>query len=279
MRLMTVSLALGWLAACAQPTPTPPNIADALAAGNYSVVDLTHPYYQGLPEFRPPPHLGQSPAFKLEEISRYDERGADIWYWNWFQMSEHTGTHVDAPNHWFSGKDFEAIDEIPVDRLVSPAAVIDVKAKAGENPDYMVSVEDLEAWEQTNGQIPQGAVVIMNSGWSEKYADPAVFLGLNDAGEVHFPGFSPDTVRWLLENRDINAIASDTLSTDALGVAADPPLPVHIEMHGAGKYQIELMANLDELPAAGAWVVVAPMKIRGGSGAPSRIFGLVPASS
>ncbi len=231
-----------------------------------------------MPEFQAPPHLGQGVPFKLHEISRWDEPGMNTWYWNWYQVTEHSGTHVDAPNHWFPGKDKEAVDEIPLERLVAPAVVVDVKSKAAADSDYMVSVDDLRAWEQANGEIPPGAVIIMNSGWSDKYSDPMAFLGLNDAGEFHFPGFSPEAIGWLLANRDINAVASDSLSTDALGVSlsTDPFNQVHIEMHRAGKYQIELIANVDALPAARAWVVVAPMKIQGGSGSAAHIFGIVP---
>ena len=281
MRLITLVLGIGgiaWLVACAPPAVPPPTVAEVLAAGNYSLVDLSHPYYEGMPEFQAPPHLGQGVPFKLNEISKWDEPGMNTWYWNWYQVTEHSGTHVDAPNHWFPGKDKEAIDEIPLERLVAPAVVVNVKAKAAADSDYMISVDDLAAWEQANGEIPPGAVIIMNSGWSDKYSDPTAFLGLNDAGELHFPGFSPDAIRWLLENRDINAVATDSLSTDALGISlnTDPFNQVHIEMHRAGKYQIELIANVEALPAAGAWLVVAPMKIQGGSGASSRIFGIVP---
>ncbi len=278
MRPMTFILGIAMLATCAFPEAPQPTVSEVLAAGNYSLVDLSHPYYEGMPEFQAPPHLGQGVPFKLNEISKWDEPGMNTWYWNWYQVTEHSGTHVDAPNHWFPGKDKEAVDEIPLERLVAPAVVVDVKAKAAADSDYMVSVEDLEAWEQANGEIPPGAVIIMNSGWSDKYSDPKAFLGLNDAGELHFPGFSPDAIRWLFEHRDINAVASDSLSTDALGVSlgTDPFNQVHIEMHRAGKYQIELIANVDALPAAGAWVVVAPMKIQGGSGSAARIFGIVP---
>ena len=278
MRRMTLILGITLLASCAPPEAPPPTIAEVLAAGNYSLVDLSHSYYEGMPEFQAPPHLGQGVPFELNEISRWDEPGMNTWYWNWYQVTEHSGTHVDAPNHWFPGKDKGAVDEIPLERLVAPAVVVDVKSKAAADSDYMVSVDDLKAWEQANGEIPPGAVIIMNSGWSDKYSDPKAFLGLNDVGELHFPGFSPDAIRWLLEHRDINAVASDSLSTDALGVSlgTDPFNQVHIEMHRAGKYQIELIANVDALPAAGAWVVVAPMKIQGGSGSAARIFGIVP---
>ncbi len=281
MRPMTFVFGIGgiaWLTSCAPPETPAPTIADVLAAGNYSLVDLSHPYHEGMPEFQAPPHLGQGVPFKLNEISKWNEPGMNTWYWNWYQVTEHSGTHVDAPNHWFPGKDKEAIDEIPLERLVAPAVVVDVKAKAAADSDYMVSVDDLEVWEQANGEIPPGAVIIMNSGWSAKYSDPMAFLGLDEAGELHFPGFSPDAIRWLLENRDINAVAADSLSTDALAISlkTDPFNQVHIEMHRAGKYQIELIANVDALPAAGAWLVVAPMKIQGGSGAASRIFGIVP---
>lgn len=279
MRLLTVTLVLAGLAACVQPaqTPSPPSVVEGLAAGNYTLVDLTHPYYDGMPTIGLPPNLGQTPPFELHLISMYDDKGP-AWYWNWYQVGEHAGTHVDAPNHWVSGRDFEAVDAIPLDRLICPAAVIDVKQKAAENADYMVTVEDVEAWEQANGELPAGAMVIMNSGWGEKFSDPKAFLGLNENGEAHAPGFSPEVARWLLENRDINGLASDTVSTEAMAIAGttNPPFQVHRTMHEAGKYQIEMIANVDRLPAGGAYLMVAPMKVQGGSGAPTRIFGFVP---
>jgi kynurenine formamidase len=224
-----------------------------------------------------PPELGQSPPFKLHLISRFDERGPE-WYWNWLEVSEHSGTHIDAPNHWITGKDKESVDQIPLERLVCPAAVIDVRDKVAGNPDYSVTVEDLENWEERHGELPGGAIVIMNSGWGQKVTDTKAYRGIDENGNSHYPGFSGELARWLIANRDINGVASDTPSTDTNAVAPnmDPPFPVHVAMHEAGKFQLEELANVDRLPPAGAYLIVAPMKIKGGSGAPARVLGVLP---
>ncbi len=278
MRAILFFLALSGLLTCTEEVPQPvPSVTEALAAGRFELVDMSHPYHEKMPPTILPPGLGQSPPFKLHLISKYDERGPD-WYWNWLEVSEHSGTHIDAPNHWITGRNKESVDQIPLERLICPAAVIDVCEKAAENPDYMVTVEDVKNWELVNGELPRGAIVIMNSGWGEKVTDTAAYRGFDEEGNSHYPGFSPVLAQWLIANRDINGLASDTPSTGAAAFASttDPPFQVHEAMHEAGKYQIEELANLDRLPAAGAYLIVAPMKIKGGSGAPARIFAVLP---
>ena len=255
-------------------------LLSALSAKRIVAVELTHAYTDTIPNITLPPNFGQSIPFKLHNISEYEKTGekGPLWYWNWFWMGEHTGTHVDAPNHWISGRDFESVDEIALEKLLLPAVVIDVKAKASADNDYLVSVGDIEAWERANGRIPDNAMVIMDSGWSERWPDENEFMNYDSSGMPHSPGFSPEAAKYLIKNRQISGFAVDTVSTDALAVAGgtDPPYGVHFVAHGAGKFQIEMIANPDRLPARGALLVVAPLRIEGGSGAPARIFAFVP---
>ena len=281
MRLWATLLTFAGLVACtgSRSTSPVPSVVEALAAGKYTLVDMSHPYHETMPPTMLPPEFGQSPPFKMHSISRFDERGPE-WYWNWLQVSEHSGTHIDAPNYWITGRDKESVDQIPLERLVCPAAVIDVRAKVAENLDYSVTVGDLENWEERHGELPVGAIVIMNSGWGQKVTNTQAYRGIDENGNSHYPGFSGELARWLIANRNINGVASDTPSTDTNAVAAgmDPPFPVHFAMHEAGKFQIEELANVDRLPPAGAYLIVAPMKIKGGSGAPARIYGVLPPS-
>ena len=252
----------------------------ALSSNRVDVVELSHTYNDTIPAIKIPPNYAQSMPFMLHNISEFEKTGekGPLWYWNWFWMGEHTGTHVDAPNHWISGRDFESVDEIALDNLILPAVVIDVTSKASADNDYLVSVDDIEAWERTNGRIPDNAMVIMDSGWSDRWPDENNFMNYDSSGMPHSPGFSPEAAKFLTENRQISGFAVDTVSTDALAVAGltDPPYGVHFTAHSAGKFQVEMIANPGRLPARGALLVVAPLRIEGGSGAPARIFAFVP---
>lgn len=254
------------------------DLAASIGSGDVTIVDLTHVYNENIPTIKLPPNFAQSMPFKLHNISRYGETGKNgpFWYWNWFWMGEHAGTHVDAPNHWVSGRKFASVDSIKLENLIAPAVVINVREKAAKNPDYTVTVQDIYNWENKHGKIPAGAMVIMDSGWWKLWPDEKKFLGIAPDGSSHNPGFSPEAARFLASKRDIVGIAADAVSTDALGVAGqtNPPFQVHIEMHRHGKYQIEMIANLDRIPPSGALLIIAPTPIEGGSGAPARILAL-----
>ncbi|GIX16740.1 MAG: cyclase [Rhodothalassiaceae bacterium] len=252
-------------------------LVEALMSGKVRVVDLTQPLHPGTPVIQLPPEFAPSPGFSIEEISRYDERGP-AWYWNKFACGEHTGTHFDAPIHWITGKDYEgnATDTIPVDRFIGPAFVIDIVDEVEKDPDFLLTPEYIESWEERHGRITPHSWVLVRSGWSKR-TDPESFLNIHEDGP-HSPGFDPRTPKFLAEERDILGVGVETVGTDA-GQAAkfDPPFPCHTLMHGANKFGLASLANLDQLPPTGAIVIAPPLKIVGGSGSPLRVLALVPA--
>jgi kynurenine formamidase len=246
-------------------------LADALARGTVKVVDLTQPLGPATPVIDLPPIFAASPGVTIEEISRYDARGP-AWYWNTLRFGEHTGTHFDAPIHWATGKDLNnnACDTIPPERFVGPACVID----AGADDDFLLTPVDIESWEREHGRIPAGAWVLLRTGWSRR-TDPKAFLNAGADGP-HSPGFHADASRLLAHERDVLGVGVETIGTDA-GQAGgfDPPFPNHTIMHGAGKFGLASLCNLDQLPSTGAIVIAAPLKIVNGSGSPLRVIALV----
>jgi kynurenine formamidase len=219
--------------------------------------------------------FGASPGVSLEVISRFDDKGP-AWYWNTIRMGEHTGTHFDAPVHWITGKDLpdNACDTIPAARFVGPACVIDVTRDVQANEDFLLTPDRVVAWERDHGRIPAGAWVLLRTGWSVR-TDPAAFLNVRADGP-HTPGFHADASRLLAHERDILGVGVETVGTDA-GQAGgfDPPFPNHTIMHGAGRFGLASLRNLDQLPATGALVIAAPLKIVHGSGSPLRVIALV----
>jgi kynurenine formamidase len=257
-----------------------PLLSDLLAAlddGSLSVVDLTQPLGPDTPVIGLPPIFASSPGVTLDVISRYDEKGP-AWYWNTITMGEHTGTHFDAPVHWVTGKDLpdNACDTIPPRRFIGPACVIDVTADVERDPDFLLTPERIEAWEREHGRIPNGAWVVLRTGWSTR-REPREFLNVGDDG-AHSPGFDPRASRMLATERDVLGVGVETVGTDA-GQAGrfDPPFPNHGTMHGAGKFGLASLCNLDRLPPTGAVIIAAPLKIVNGSGSPVRVMAIVPA--
>jgi len=234
---------------------------DDVANGRAEVVDLTHDLREGIPIFP-----GGIP-FTLETLTQV----SDGYYMNSFVSGEHTGTHVDAPAHF--GKGLPAVDEIPPTRLVSQGILIDVQSKSAANPDYVLTLVDLQTWEKTNGRIAPRTLVILNTGWHQRWENPDRYLNRDDAGALHFPGFSAEAARFLLKERDVNGIGIDTASVDP-GKSAT--FDVHKAMLQGGRYQVENLDNLNLLPVRGFSVIVAPMKISRGSGAPARVLAIVP---
>jgi kynurenine formamidase len=195
---------------------------------------------------------------------------------NNFCMAEHGGTHFDAPIHFAEGG--LTAEQVPIERLIGPAVVIDVKAAAEADPDYRAGVSDFEAWEAEHGRIPDGAIVLLNTGWGARWPDRGRFLGTTLTGpeavpELHFPALHPDAARWLVENRRIDAFGLDTPSID---YGQSTMFETHRILFAAGIPAIENVARLDELPATGAYLIALPMKIGGGSGGPTRVVGVIP---
>ncbi|MSQ66335.1 MAG: cyclase family protein [Limnohabitans sp.] len=250
-------------------------LAAALANGGIRVIDLTQTLKPEFPQIVLPPEMGQCWPFRIEEVSRYDERGPG-WYWNNFSCGEHTGTHFDAPIHWISGRDLphNSVDTIPPQHFVAPACVIDCSAQVSGNDDYLLTVQDIERYETLHGRIPKGSWVLMRTDWSRRQ-DPQAYQNFDKTGQ-HTPG--PDTlaVQFLVEQRNVLGFGSETIGTDAgQGAHLHPPYPCHYYMHGAGRYGLQCLSNLDLLPATGSLLICPPLKIENGSGSPLRVLALV----
>ncbi|UES59563.1 cyclase family protein (plasmid) [Roseibium aggregatum] len=249
-------------------------LVSGLATGAVRIVDLTHTLDPDFPVIVLPPEFGQCARFRMEEISAYDHRGP-AWKWHNISMSEHTGTHFDAPSHWISGKDVPngSVDEIPVEAFVGPVVVIDCSKGAAENEDFELTPEVIANWESEYGRIPEDAWVLMRTDWSKRRG--ADYLNMCADGP-HSPGPTPDAIRFLIEERNIRGFGTETVGTDAgQGAHYVPPYPAHYFLHGAGKYGLQCLANLDQLPATGAVLIAAPLKIKNGTGSPLRVLAMV----
>jgi len=248
--------------------------ASGVATGAIRTVDLTQTLSPDTPTLVLPPEFGQCAGFSTQEISRYDERGV-AWYWNNFTVGEHTGTHFDAPVHWVTGRDLpnNALDTIDPQQFVAPAVVIDISRKAAENPDYLLTVEDIEVWEREHGRIPPRSWVLLRTDWSKRSVED--YVNRREDG-AHTPGPSVEAVQFLIEQRDAHGFGVETIGTDA-GQAhlLNPPYPAHALFHGAGRYGLQCLTNLDQLPPTGAVIVASPLKIAGGSGSPLRVLAFV----
>jgi kynurenine formamidase len=250
------------------------NLVESIRNGGIEVIDLTAPLSSETPILQLPEPFGNTVPFTLKEISRYDDRGP-AWYWNDISTGEHSGTHFDAPVHWVTGKDGEDISQVPVDRLIASAVVLDFSAESDKDPDFLLEIEHVKAWEQANGPLPEGGWLLYRTGWDVHSHDQERFLNANETGP-HTPGISVECARWLAEETSIAGLGVETVGTDA-GTAHgfDPPFPCHSFLLGAGKYGLTQLRNLDRLPVTGAVIVAPPLPIIGGSGSPVRVLALV----
>lgn len=247
----------------------------ALATGGVRVVDLTQTLTEDFPTIVLPPEFAPSAPMRIERISRYDAAGP-AWYWNNLSFGEHTGTHFDAPAHWFTGRDNPrgTVDTLPPEHMIAPAVVIDCSAESAVDEDHLLTREALEAWEAAHGRIPSGSWVLMRTDWSQRKG--AAYANLRADG-AHTPGPDAEVMRWLVHDRGILGFGTETIGTDA-GQGGDfqPPYPAHHYLHGAGRYGLQCLANLHLLPPAGAVLLAAPLKVHEGSGSPLRVLALVP---
>ena len=232
-------------------------------------VDLTHPFSEST-IYWPTDTAG----FQLEALA-YGRTDGGWFYASYaFASAEHGGTHLDAPIHFAEGR--LAADEIPLTGLIGPAAVVDVTDRV--EPDYLVSVDDLTSWEAEHGPLPDGGILLVRTGWGERWNDRTAYLGTDLVGEeavaeLHFPGIGEEAARWLVENRGVVAVGIDTPSIDR-GQSTD--FRAHVVLYAENVSGFENVANLDVLPPTGSFVVALPMKIEGGSGGPLRIVAFVP---
>lgn len=250
-------------------------LVEAIASGGVEVVDLTQPLGERTPVIRLPEPFANTPGLKVREISRYDERGP-AWAWNVLELGEHTGTHLDAPIHWISGRDGLDVSRIPPKSLVAPAVVMDRSSESERDPDYLLTVEDIRAFEAEHDPLPEGGWLLLRTGWDARAHDEELFLNVQD-GHPRSPGIDAECARWISEDSPLAGVGVETVGIDA-GAAAefDPPFPVHYYLLGAGKYGVTQLANLAALPPTGALFVIAPLKLVGGTGSPIRALALVP---
>jgi kynurenine formamidase len=238
------------------------------------VIDLSQTLSSRVPQIVLPPEFDQCAPFRMETISRYDERGPS-WYWNNLTFGEHTGTHFDAPAHWITGRDppNNTTDTILPASFVGPGCVIDCTVEAARDADFLLTANHLRVWENRHGRIASGAWVFMRTDWSKR-TDPVAYQNFDEVGQ-HTPGPDESAVRFLVHERGVLGFGTETIGTDA-GQAAHfrPPYPCHTVMHGAGRYGLQCLTNLDLLPATGAVVIAAPLKISRGSGSPARVLAL-----
>ncbi|WP_373649088.1 cyclase family protein [Schlesneria sp. DSM 10557] len=256
----------------AQNRPAPVDSVQAvtlgqLAAGEAELLDLTHsldeksPFWPG-DDYQP---------FELKTIATLEKNGVSS---KAFSMPEHFGTHIDAPCHFERGQ--LTLDEIASEDLFAPGVVVDISLKGESDADYRLTVADLTDWETIHGPIPRRAIVLLNTGWARFWKSNVRYRNQDAQGRMHFPGFSAEAASWLIKERNIRGIGIDTLSID-YGPSKD--FTVHHQINGAGRYGLENVANLDQLPARNFFLIVAPIKITSGTGGPTRMFAIQPRTS
>lgn len=227
------------------------------------VVDLTHTLNESTPVYE---QVKESP-YKVKTVATFEK---DHYFARAICLPEHFGTHLDAPAHFARGS--WTLDQIPPQRLVAPVDIIDVTQQVKDNADYQVSSADVNGWEQQHGRIASGSVVIVRTGWNSRWNSSQAYRNADAKGTMHFPGYSLEAAK-LLVGRGVFGLGIDTLSID---YGPSPDFPVHQYTLLHKLYHLENVANLDDVPAQGATMVAAPMKLEGGSGSPVRIFALVP---
>ena len=253
------------------------NLAMMLASGDVKVVDCTGVLGPDTPILRLPEDFAKNtPKVEIHKISEYDEDGP-FFAWNWLKLGEHAGTHFDAPHHWITGKDYDDgfTDTLDVQRLVAPVNVIDCSEETAKNEDFLLTADSVKAWESEYGEIGAGEWVVMRTDLDKRATDEARFLNADDSGP-HSPGPTPDCIEYLL-SKGIVGWGTQCIGTDA-GQAGgmEPPYPAHNLLHRDNCFGLASLANLDQLPAKGAILIAAPLKIQHGTGSPIRALALVP---
>jgi kynurenine formamidase len=252
------------------PVPLLSDLVAAISTGAVEVVDLTAPLSAQTPILALPEQFGQTWRFSLTEISKYDARGP-AWYWNNISTGEHTGTHLDAPIHWVTGREGSDVSQLPARRLIAEAAVLDFAAQASDDPDFLLEVKHIEGWQKEHGPLPEGGWLLFRTGWDARARSEAAFLNSG-----HTPGISSECARWLAEEAEVLGVGVETVGTDAgASHSFNPPFPCHSFLLGHDKYGLTQLQNLSRLPPVGAVVVVGPLPIVRGSGSPCRALALV----
>jgi kynurenine formamidase len=251
-----------------------PSLLSGLSSGSIEAIDLTAPLSPETAVLRLPPPFANTVHLSLEPVSDFDDAGP-MWRWHNIHTGEHTGTHLDAPAHWVTGKNGSTVDRIGLDRLIGPAAVVDVTEQVSGNHDFLLEPDHLLAWEADHGRLPEGVWVLLRSGWSARATDEAAFLNADENGP-HTPGPSAAGAKWLATERAITGYGVETVGIDAGSAGGmDPPFPAHHFLLGADRYGLTQLQNLDQLPMTGAVLMVTPLPIVGGTGSPARVVAFV----
>ncbi|MCM2562872.1 cyclase family protein [Lutimaribacter sp. EGI FJ00015] len=253
------------------------DLGSMLLSGSVEVVDCTGTLGPDTPLLKLPPDFAKNtPQIEIHKISEYDEDGP-FFAWNWMVLGEHSGTHFDAPHHWITGKDYEDgyTDSLNIQRVVAPVNVIDCSKESAADADFLLTPEHVKAWEAEHGEIGAGEWVVMRTDWDKRAHDENLFLNADENGP-HSPGPTPECVEYLLSKK-IVGWGSQCIGTDA-GCAGgmEPPYPAHNFLHRDNCFGLASLANLDKLPAKGAILIAAPLKIQRGTGSPIRALALVP---
>lgn len=250
------------------------SLVAGLASGDIEVIDLTNKLSPETPTLQLPEPFANLIDLSIEKVSEFDDAGP-FWAHNNIHVGEHIGTHLDAPSHWISGRDGDDVSQIPVPRLVGPAVVIDKSAEAAENPDFLLTIEHIQAWEAEHGKLPAGGWLLYRTGWDARAQDQDAFLNFYD-GTSHTPGVTSEAARWLAEESEIAGFGAETVGIDAGdGFSLEPPMPVHYYLLGNDKYGVTSLQNLAKLPTTGAVIIVSPLPIVGGTASPARVLALV----
>jgi kynurenine formamidase len=235
---------------------------EGILSGKTRVLDLAYAINDKLVSWP-----GDERCFEAQNNASVEKNG---YFTRSFWMLEHYGTHLDAPIHFPPGK--TTLDQIPPRQFFGTAVIFDVRSESAADADYLLPVERIGDWEGRHGRIPEGAIALLRTGWSSRWPDVRSYRNQDAAGRMHFPGFSVEAVQRLIE-RNVSGIGCDTMSVDC---GASDQFAVHRLALGAGLYHLENLADLSELPERGAFLVVAPIKLEGGSGGPVRVFALLP---
>ena len=238
---------------------------------NCRFVDLTHTFEPGIP------HWKGDPDEKVETIYSYDPGNGTLgsgFYMQYFSHVGQWGTHVDPPAHFIKG--LRTLDQISLKETILPLVVIDIHQKVAEDPDYVVSMDDIRSWESRNGLIPEGSFVALRTDWSKRWPDQDAMENLDANGTAHYPGWSQEVLTYLYEQRNITASGHETTDTDPGQVVSRDEYPLESYILSLDKYQVELLTNLDQVPESGALIVVSFPKPKDGSGFPARVFAISP---
>ena len=255
-----------FLASALPAQADPPSLWDTykLLAGK-KTVDLTHEFKPGVPHWKGFPDEQIKPLYLYSRDGFRAERYTFVGQW---------GTHVDAPAHFHEG--LRTVDEIPPREMIAPLVVINISTRSADNPDTMLVIEDVKRWESRYGKIPPGAFVAKRDDWGKRWPDPFLMRNMDVKGRMHYPGWSVEAIRFLVQDRNILAIGHETTDTDSGANVSDDRYPAETYILGENRYQIELLANLDQVPEYGALAVITFPKPEKGSGFPARVFAILP---